>query len=235
MGMGAACMYQGSRTTASAYLENAPPNLTIKVNSPVAKVLMSGKKATGVRTIAGSDFHAKYDIILSCGALNSPQLLMLSGIGPAAELKKHRISIIQDLPDVGQNLQDHCFSTATLLQRPGTSERSEFEGMSPEAMAAARAQHTIDKKGILSSLYCSVPMGWFKSDAVYQSEEYKALNKHTQEFLKKPHVPIYEFATVSTHSQKHTQVAKSFSTLPHSSLGTTSFNQRTVISQLWRL
>lgn len=228
-------MYQGSRTTASAYLENAPPNLTIKVNSPVAKVLMSGRKAIGVKTFAGSDFHAKYDIILSGGALNSPQLLMLSGIGPAAELKRHDISIIQDLPNVGKNLQDHCFSTATLLQHPGTNDRSEFEGMSLEAMAAARAQHTKDKKGNLSSMYCSVPMGWFKNDAVYKSEEYKTLDKHTQEFLKKPHVPIYEFATVSPLSQKRTQVTKSFSTLPRYSLGTTSFNQQIVILQLWRL
>ncbi|PMD48672.1 GMC oxidoreductase [Hyaloscypha variabilis F] len=195
MGLGAACMYQGSRTTASAYLEDAPANLTIKVNSPVAKLLISGNKAIGVRTIAGSDFHAKHEVILSGGALNTPQVLMLSGIGPAAELKKHGISVIQDLPQVGKNLQDHCFSTATLLQHPGTDDRAEFEAMSPEAMAATRAQHTKDKRGVLSSLYCSVPMGWFKNDAVYNSEEYKALDKHTQEHLKKPHVPIYEIAT----------------------------------------
>jgi choline dehydrogenase-like flavoprotein len=210
MGLGAACMYQGSRSmgdeiscqmslpsflellvrlllslsipvdalsalsipklfrnkdhadlrcpaTASAYLEDAPANLTIKVNSPVAKLLISGNKAIGVRTIAGSDFHAKHEVILSGGALNTPQVLMLSGIGPAAELKKHGISVIQDLPQVGKNLQDHCFSTATLLQHPGTDDRAEFEAMSPEAMAATRAQHTKDKRGVLSSLYCSVP------------------------------------------------------------------------------
>jgi choline dehydrogenase-like flavoprotein len=79
-------MYKGSRTTASAYLEDAPSNLTIMTNSPVAKVLLSGKKATGIKTIDGQEFHSKRDVILSSGALNSPQLLMLSGIGPAAEL-----------------------------------------------------------------------------------------------------------------------------------------------------
>jgi choline dehydrogenase-like flavoprotein len=235
MGMGATCMYQGSRTTASAYLENAPPNLTVKVNSPVARVLMSGSRATGVRTIEGSDFYAKYDVILSGGALNSPQLLMLSGIGPVEELKKHGISVVQDLPDVGKNLQDHCFSTAILLQRPGTNDRSEFEGMSPEAMAATRAQHTKDKKGILSSLYCSVPMGWFKNDAVYMSEEYKALDKHTQEFLKKPHVPIYELATVSPIPRRRTQIANSIISMFHRyTLATTSSNQKTATSQVWR-
>jgi choline dehydrogenase-like flavoprotein len=173
-------MYEGSRTTASSYLENAPPNLTIKVNSPVAKVLMSGRKAIGVRTIVGNDFHARCDVILSGGALNSPQLLMLSGIGPAAELRKHGIPIVHDLPHVGKHLQDHCFSTATLLLRPGSNDRMAFETLAPEKMAATRAQHTKDKTGILASMYCSVPMGWFKNDAVYMSDEYKALDKHTQ-------------------------------------------------------
>jgi choline dehydrogenase-like flavoprotein len=91
MGMGAACMYQGARTTAAAYLENAPSNLTVAVNSTVAKVILSGKKAKGIKTIDSKEYHAKKDVILSGGALNSPQLLMLSGIGPADELQKHGI------------------------------------------------------------------------------------------------------------------------------------------------
>ena len=106
--------------------------------------------------------------------------------GPAAELRKHGIAVIKDLPEVGKNLQDHCFSTATLLQHPGTDDRAEFEAMSPEVMAATRAKHTKDGRGVLSSLYCSVPMGFFKLDAVYKSEEYKALDKHTQDYLEKP-------------------------------------------------
>ena len=236
MGLGAACMYKGSRTTASAYLENAPPNLTIRVNSPVARVLMSGNKALGVRTIAGNDFRARYDVILSGGAINSPQLLMLSGIGPAAELERHGIPVVQNLPGVGKNLQDHCFSTATLLLRPGSNDRMAFETQAPENIAAVRAQHAKDKKGVLSSMYCSVPMGWFKNDAVYMSDEFNALGKHTQEFLKQPHVPIFETATVSLIPQSGMHVAKSItSTLHRSSLVTMIFCQRTVTSQLWRL
>ena len=125
--MGAACMHDGVRTTAASYLEHPPSNLTMKVHSPVAKILMSGSRATGVSTIAGNKFYAKFDVILSGGALNTPQLLMLSGIGPAVELKKHGISIVHDLPDIGKNLQDHCFSTATILQHPNTNERMAFE------------------------------------------------------------------------------------------------------------
>ncbi len=229
-------MYEGSRTTASAYLENAPPNLTIRVNSPVARVSMSGNKALGVRTIAGNDFRASYDVILSGGAINSPQLLMLSGIGPAAELEKHGIPVVQNLPGVGKNLQDHCFSTATLLLCPGSNDRMAFENQAPKILAAVRAQHAKDKKGVLSSMYCSVPMGWFKNDAVYMSDEFNALGKHTQEFLKQPHVPIFEIATVSLIPQSGTHVAKSItSTLRRSSLVTMIFSRRTVTSQLWHL
>ena len=63
--MGAACMYNGSRTTASAYLEGAPPNLTILPHSPVAKILITGNKATGMGIIDGKEFKAKRDTILS--------------------------------------------------------------------------------------------------------------------------------------------------------------------------
>ena len=191
MGMGAACMYQGSRTTASSYLENAPSNLTIAVNSTVAKVIMSGKKAKGIKTIDGREYFAKTDVILSGGALNSPQLLMLSGIGPADELQKHGIPIVHDLPNVGKHLQDHCFATATLLQNPGTNDRMVFE-TDEKAVAAARARHTKDKSGIMSEMYCSTPMGWFKNDAVIRSEEYRALDQRTQDHILKPTVPIFE-------------------------------------------
>jgi hypothetical protein len=56
---GAACMYQGGRTTAASYLKDAPSNLTIAVNSPVAKVILDGKKAKGVKTIEGKEYFAK--------------------------------------------------------------------------------------------------------------------------------------------------------------------------------
>jgi choline dehydrogenase-like flavoprotein len=67
MGMGAGCMYKGARTTASSYLDDAPPNLTIVLNSPSAKVIMDGKKAIGVKTIGGQEYYARRDVILSAG------------------------------------------------------------------------------------------------------------------------------------------------------------------------
>ncbi|KAK2626971.1 hypothetical protein QTJ16_004146 [Diplocarpon rosae] len=194
MGMGPTCVYKGSRTTASSYLENAPQNLTIVLNTPVAQILLEGKKAVGVKTIGGKEYRAGKDVVISGGALNSPHLLMLSGIGPVDELAKHGIPLVHELPGVGKNLQDHCFSTVTLLQKSGTNDRMTFEG-NPEAVAAAKAQHTKDKTGMMTSLYGSVPMGWFKNDRVYQSEEFKTLDRYTQEHLRKKHVPSFEIAT----------------------------------------
>jgi len=216
-------------------VENTPPNLTVVLNSTISKVEISDNKAIGVKTIDGREFYTKRDVILAGGALNSPQLLMLSGIGPAAELKKHGIPVIHDLAEVGKNLQDHCFSTATLLQNPGTNDRMVFE-TNAEAVTAARAQHTKDKSGLMSSLYCSTPMGWFKNDAVFSSEEYKALDKDTQERLKKPTVPIFEITTVGSSPTMPGPETDPVSSTPRRSLSVTmSFSLQTATSQRWRL
>lgn len=196
MGLGAAGLFNGERTTAYAYLENAPPNLTIVTNAPAAKLLMSGKRATGVKTIDGVTFHARRDVIVSCGALDSPKLLMLSGIGPVQELEKHGIEIVHDLPHVGKNMQDHCFSTATLLQKPGTNDRMTFE-TNAEAVAAARVQYQKDKTGLITDLYNACPMGWFKNEAVFKSSEFQALDKSTQDYLRRPTIPTFEITSVS--------------------------------------
>ncbi|TVY48290.1 Alcohol dehydrogenase [acceptor] [Lachnellula occidentalis] len=195
MGMGAGCMYKGSRTSASDFLENAPSNLTIKTDAPIAKVLLSSSKsATGVETIDGHTYHAKKEVILSAGALNTPQILMLSGIGPADELAKHNIPLLHEMDDVGKNMQDHAFCGASIITKPGTEGRMAYES-DPEAVKAARAQHGLDKTGLLNSLYCSVPMGYFKNEAVVKSEEFAALDKELQEHLNKPTIPHFEIAT----------------------------------------
>jgi choline dehydrogenase-like flavoprotein len=197
MGLGAGCLYNGLRTTASgAYLSKPLPNLTIRSDAPVAKVLLRGKRATGVQTISGHTFTANKEVILSAGALNSPQILMLSGIGPAAELNKHGIPIQHELDNVGKNLQDHCCATCTLILKPGTEGRQTFAN-DPAAQAEALEQYKKDKTGLLTSFYCSTPTGFFKNDAMLASEEFKALAPEMQEHIKKPTVPMYEIATVS--------------------------------------
>lgn len=104
---------QGKRwNTAQAYLRPvlARPNLKAEVGAMVTRVLFEGQRAVGVEYQQNGKtvrVRAEREVILSGGAINSPQLLMLSGIGPAEDLKALGIEVKQDLPGVGQNLQDH--------------------------------------------------------------------------------------------------------------------------------
>lgn len=97
-------------STARAFLDPVRdrPNLTIETGAQVERVLFEGRRATGVQ-LRGRvlRLNAGGEVILSGGAVNSPQLLMLSGIGPAAELARHGIALVQDAPEVGENLADH--------------------------------------------------------------------------------------------------------------------------------
>ncbi|MHC5351924.1 GMC family oxidoreductase [Metapseudomonas furukawaii] len=86
------------------------PNLQVLSDTLTHRVLLEGRRAVGVEaSLAGRPLRllADREVILCAGAINSPQLLMLSGIGPAPELRRHGIELRQDLPGVGQNLQDH--------------------------------------------------------------------------------------------------------------------------------
>lgn len=106
-------IYQGKRwSTACAYLHPAlsRPNLRAEVQTLVRRVLFEGTRAVGVEYIKNGRSHKVYagkEVILSGGAINSPQLLMLSGVGNGDDLKKLGIPVVCHLPGVGQNLQDH--------------------------------------------------------------------------------------------------------------------------------
>ena len=85
-------------------------NLTIQTDSPVTKVVFEGKRAVGVEYVQNGETkiaRAAKEVVISAGAFFSPAILLRSGIGPAAELEKHGISQVVELPGVGQNLQDH--------------------------------------------------------------------------------------------------------------------------------
>ena len=85
-------------------------NLELVTHTLVEQVLLEHNAARGVRLNHRGERHsvqARREVILACGAIKSPQLLMLSGIGPAAELSKHDIPLRHELPGVGRNLQDH--------------------------------------------------------------------------------------------------------------------------------
>ena len=85
-------------------------NLTIRTGALASRIVIKGGRATGVEVLRGSSrrvFEARREVIVSGGSINSPQLLMLSGVGPADHLTTLGIPVVVDLPGVGQNLQDH--------------------------------------------------------------------------------------------------------------------------------
>ncbi len=94
------------------------PNLCVVTNATSSRVLLEGRRACGVAYHQGNELKqvkARREVILSGGAFGSPQLLMLSGIGAAQQLQQHGLKVIQDLPGVGKNLQDHIDYVQTFL------------------------------------------------------------------------------------------------------------------------
>ncbi|HBK04921.1 MAG TPA: choline dehydrogenase [Acetobacteraceae bacterium] len=103
-------------SAAKAYLSNPPPNLTIQTNAHATKVVIKNGRATGVeyQSPAGRQVsEARYEVIVSGGAYGSPQLLQLSGLGPAQHLQDMGIDVVRDMPAVGSNLHDHFNTTAS--------------------------------------------------------------------------------------------------------------------------
>lgn len=99
-------------STATGYLKpvRQRPNLTVRTGVLVERVLLEHGRAVGVQLRRGRDGTERVEAgeVLVCGgAINSPQLLMLSGLGPADHLREHGIAVVADLPDVGGELQDH--------------------------------------------------------------------------------------------------------------------------------
>jgi choline dehydrogenase len=124
-------------SAANAYLRPAMRrrNLEVRTRAHATRVLFDGKRAIGVEYRRGdalSSVAARREVIVSSGAINSPQLLKLSGVGPAAELAAHGIPLVHDLPGVGENLQDHiefyfqvaCTQPITLYSSMGLVARA---------------------------------------------------------------------------------------------------------------
>ena len=99
-------------SAANVYLRPAMgrANLAVRTQALASRIVFEGRRAVGVAYLRGNQEHivrARREVIVSCGPINSPHLLQLSGVGPAGELKQHGIAVVHDLPGVGQNLQDH--------------------------------------------------------------------------------------------------------------------------------
>ena len=143
-------VHKGRRwSTAQAYLEPARgrPNLEIATHSLATRLLMEKDRVAGVayrRHGKSLEARASREVILSAGAFGTPQLLMLSGIGPADHLKAHGIAIAHDRPGVGSNLQDHL---ELYIQQESTQPVSLQYALRPTSMARIGLQWLLTHTG----------------------------------------------------------------------------------------
>lgn len=196
--------HQGVRVTAADVLDDAPNNLTVITEAPVQRIIMEGKMAVGVEARgkqcmlvtqqSGSADNADLttnEVILSAGTLDTPKILMHSGIGPAHELQKFQIRPTHDLPAVGQGLHDHFCAPLVLLRNPGTNDRNAFFG-DQAAMDAALEQWKRDGTGPWAQHFSQAAGAFLKSDRITSLGEFKALPGPVQEFMNRETIPHYE-------------------------------------------
>jgi choline dehydrogenase len=143
--------YKGRRwSAANAFLKPAKnrPNLTIHSHSLASRIIFEGKDAVGVAYRRGgieTTARARREVILSAGSINSPQLLLLSGIGPASQLQALGIPVVADRPGVGANLQDHLeFYFQVACKQPITL----YSKMNPLAKAIIGARWLLRHDGL---------------------------------------------------------------------------------------
>ena len=137
-------------SAANAYLRPAMRrcNLTVQTHALATAILFDGRRATGLRYRRGGAMqtvHVRRELLVCGGPINSPQLLKLSGLGPAAELRLHGIPVIRDLPGVGENLQDHLeFYFQVACKEPITL----YSVMNPVSRALIGARWLLCKDGL---------------------------------------------------------------------------------------
>lgn len=160
-------IFKGRRwNTARAYLAPARhrQNLRIETNAQATRILFDGNRATGVEYIKDGHLHrasATGEVIVSSGVFGSPQLLQLSGVGPADHLKEFGIEPVLDSPAVGRNLQDH-FYTQTMYRCVAPITINDFARSWP-AKAGALLRYLASGTGKLASTHIYVG-GFTRSD-----------------------------------------------------------------------
>jgi choline dehydrogenase-like flavoprotein len=156
-------------SAAKAYLSPnlSRPNLQVITGAMTTRVLFEGRRAVGVEVRVGAQtqqLRAQREVLLSAGALQSPQLLQLSGVGPGAMLQQHGIAVVHDLPGVGANLHDHpdvvlAYDAPELTDLFGIS----FTGLLNALKGIAEWRRT--RSGMLTTNFAEAG-GFIRSDAL---------------------------------------------------------------------
>ncbi|WP_243054943.1 GMC family oxidoreductase [Pseudomonas sp. BP01] len=156
-------MKEGRRCSAAeAYIAPARKraNLQILTGRKVIRILFEGKRAVGVEYLERGEVKsalARKEIILSAGAIGSPHLMLLSGVGPADELKAVGIPVVHDLPGVGKNLQDHM-DVFLIYDLNGQHSYDKYKQLHWQAQAGL--QYALSRSGPAASNLCEGALFW---------------------------------------------------------------------------
>jgi choline dehydrogenase len=150
----------GTRISAArAFLHPAlsRPNLSLLLNTNVVKLNFKGTRCAGVKIVtdgAIKDIAATKEVILAAGAINSPKLLMLSGIGEANALRNFGIDVVANLPGVGENLQDHILLSGVVFKYKGKmpDRPADSNAVEAEAFLSSNSSADVDIALVLHQL-----------------------------------------------------------------------------------
>lgn len=141
------------------------PNLKVIIGNQVLRLLFEGRRAVGVEYAIGGavqQVRAGSEVVVTAGAIGTPKLLMLSGVGPAAHLQSHGIDVVQDLPGVGQNLTDH-FGIDIVAELKGHDSLDKYNRY--HLMAWAGLQYALFNSGPVTSNVVEGGAFWYADGA----------------------------------------------------------------------
>jgi choline dehydrogenase len=149
-------MRKGRRVSANdAFLKRARqrPNLDVVTNTQVSRILFEDRRAVGIEAVrdgAPVTFRTRGEVILSAGAIMSPKILMLSGIGAEATLREHGIPVVVDSPGVGQHMREHKVITLKVELNDNHSYNQRLQGL---RLYAEAARYALTRTGALTTTY----------------------------------------------------------------------------------
>ncbi len=170
-GMYQVTQHKGERWSAArAYIEpqRDSEHLDIRTKTLVERIVIEDGRAVGVEISRGRRgrkreiVRARHGVVLSAGAFNSPQILMLSGIGPAAHLKDRGIEVVRNTPQVGENLQDHVDYVSSWSTESTDTIGDSLEGT--VRMVKAMVEHRRSRTGIMTTPYAEAGGFWTMDD-----------------------------------------------------------------------
>ena len=136
-------------------------NLEVLTECTVQRILFKNSTATGIEFVRNNQLNTAYaesEVLITAGAINTPKLLMLSGIGPANHLREHNIEVIHDLPGVGENLNDHYgIDIIAVLKGPDSLDRYKSWYMS----VIAGIEYVLFKSGPVTSNVVEAGAFWY--------------------------------------------------------------------------